>query len=329
MKTTKKLLCVLLAALMLATAAPIAFAVSVTYTIQDGVLTVNGSGAMDNYNTTEPEWREKANEITSIVIGDGITYVGAYAFKDMVNVTTVSVPASVTSFGAYAFSGCKALKTVSLPAKSTEVERGVFSDCSALTSITIPETVETIRSYAFSNTGLTEIFLPLSVKLIEKFAFSGCSALKKITIKNTKCNIVSGSLPPATPEGSEEEPVTIYAVYNSTGDNYAIANKYAFVRIPDEDKPDYGTPETIQEVVQVSKEELKDTSIGAFFRRIIELLTPNKKEEESTEVFDPIVVTGPGADIGRFILKSPFGTVIMRLRELFKASFVSGLKDML
>ena len=337
MKLTKRLLAVFLAALMLATIAPFVVAAPVTYTIADGVLTVSGQGEMDSYSAVIPDWRAKANEITSIVVGDGITAIGAYAFKDLVNVTDVTLPASVTSIGAYAFSNCTALKNIRLPAESTSVARGTFADCKALTAITIPDKVETICSYAFSGTGLTEIFLPLSVKTIEKYAFSNCTALKKITIKNTKCNIISDSLPPATPIGSDEEPVTIYAVYNSNGDNYAIANNYAVVNIPDEDKPATATPESIQEVIQISEQELKETKIGAFFRRLFELLGLTKKEAAVTvesagsgsgsgeaasdSSSKPLVITGPGAEIGNFIMKTSLASFIMTLREAFASLF--------
>ena len=333
MKLTKKLLAALLAALMLLTAMPFAFAAPVTYTIENGVLTVSGSGIMPSYQYQDRPWvgaQDEADVLnaTSIVI-KGFSTIGAYAFQNLTKVTSVTIPANVTSIDVYAFNGCTSLQNVTLPAGLTVIDRGTFLSCASLTNITIPDKVETICSYAFSNTGLTEIFLPMSVKTLEKYAFSGCNALKKITIKNTKCNIVSGSLPPATPAGYNEEPVTIYAVYKSTGDNYAIANNYAYVRIVDEDKPAYETPDTVQEVIAVSKEELKDTSFGAFIRRMIELLTGVFKKNEKEPVEVPFSITGPGADLGGFIMKSPLAEYILRIRNFFSSSLGGALADVL
>ena len=336
MKLTKKLIAVLLAALMLVTVFPVAFAEgepAMAYTIADGVLTCSGTGAMPSYQYQDRPWANAEDEAqvleaTSIVV-EGFTTVGAYAFKDLKKVTTVTLADTVEDIDMYAFSGCEALTSITLPETMTAVNRGTFSGCKALEGITVPNQVETIVSYAFSGSGLKEIFLPLSVKKIEKYAFANCEALKKVTIKNTKCDIVDGAFPPPPVEGSDEEPLTIYAVYNSAGDNYAIAKGYPSVHIPDEDKPDLGTPETIQEVLHVSEQNMKETKIGAFLRRLFELLGLSKKDEVVTDEnadnadngASTLNITGPGAFLGNFLMKSSFAGVILKLRETFQKYF--------
>ena len=74
------------------------------WTFSDGKLTVTGTGAIPNYNAADNKapWAEKP--ITELVIGDGITAIGAYAFYGQSSLKgTLTLPGSVKSVGAYAF----------------------------------------------------------------------------------------------------------------------------------------------------------------------------------------------------------------------------------
>ncbi len=57
--------------------------------------------------------------LTNVVIPDGVTSIGAGAFRDCRRLTAVRIPASVTSIGADAFSGC--------PLKYAEVPQGSYA----------------------------------------------------------------------------------------------------------------------------------------------------------------------------------------------------------
>ena len=74
------------------------------WTFSDGKLTVTGTGAIPNYNAADNKapWAKKP--ITELVIGDGITAIGEYAFYDQSGLKgTLTLPSSVTSVGKYAF----------------------------------------------------------------------------------------------------------------------------------------------------------------------------------------------------------------------------------
>ena len=339
MKLTKKLLAVLLAAMMLLTAVPFAFAGDMTYTLADGVLTVSGSGAMPDFQYRDHPWKGTENEAdvlnaTSIVI-EGFTTIGSYAFKNFTKATSVTIPAAVTEIGMYAFNGCEALADVTLPAGITEINNGTFNGCKALTGIVLPEKVETIDSYAFSNTGLTEITLPMSVKRVDKYAFSNCTALKKVVVKNNAIELIDGCFPAPYASEGDTVPLTIYSVYNSKADNFAIAKGYGYERIPDENKPDLGTPETVQEVIQKSEQEMKDTKIGGFLRRLFELLGIKKTEKAEKEGTGSgsgsgaeaenggMKITGPGKDLANFLMRTSFADIILTLREAVQSIFGS------
>ena len=78
------------------------------WSLQDGVLTISGTGEMDNYllygsnkfnEDIKPSWNEDKEQITSVVIEEGITSIGDYAFYDCDNLKKIIIPKSVTSIG--------------------------------------------------------------------------------------------------------------------------------------------------------------------------------------------------------------------------------------
>jgi uncharacterized protein YjdB len=78
------------------------------WTLLDGKLTVSGSGAMANYGDTPKAsttalWFQYCDSISTIVIGEGVTSIGNYAFAYLPAVTSVTIPGSVTSIGYSAF----------------------------------------------------------------------------------------------------------------------------------------------------------------------------------------------------------------------------------
>ena len=210
---TKKLrlLSAVLAICMLLTIAPItAFASTGSGTCGDngdniswelddsGTLTLTGSGAMRDYAYSSgggddvSPWREfeMGNDIKKIVVGDGITSIGSYAFCDCGEVTEVSLPAGLKKIGYAAFESCEKFKNINLPDGLETIENYAFNSCSALESITaIPDQITKIGFGVFSGcSSLTEITLPAGLQEIECDAFDNCSALTKITIDESNEN---------------------------------------------------------------------------------------------------------------------------------------------
>jgi len=67
-------------------------------------------------------------EITDLVIPDGVTGIGGYAFSGCNALTSVTIPASVISIGGYAFSGCSGLTEItSMAETSPALGASVFS----------------------------------------------------------------------------------------------------------------------------------------------------------------------------------------------------------
>ena len=92
-----------------------------------GVLTISGTGAMPNWtNDTKSEWHAYADRITKVIVEEGVTTIGNYAFSGLNNLTEVVLPAGVTAINADAFSYNPALKTLHLPASLSTVGQGIL-----------------------------------------------------------------------------------------------------------------------------------------------------------------------------------------------------------
>ena len=100
-----------------------------------GVLTVSGTGAMADYNLDYPEFYQYRDLITSIVIENGITYIGKYAFFALHSVETATVPESVTEIASSAFSNCFALKNITIGSGVKGIGEAAFYSCTGLAAV--------------------------------------------------------------------------------------------------------------------------------------------------------------------------------------------------
>lgn len=97
--------------------------------VNDGTLTVSGSGAMSDYSKHSMPWYDYASKIKKVVISEGITAIGKNAFNAETvgfSFTDVSLPSTLGAIGDYAFYGCKSLSKVTLPASVNTVGRFAF-----------------------------------------------------------------------------------------------------------------------------------------------------------------------------------------------------------
>ena len=135
-------------------------------------------------------YSDNDTETTNLIIPQGVTSIGNYAFYGCSGLTSVTIPNSVTSIGNYAFYGCSGLTSVTIPNSVTSIGSYAFQYCSGLTSIDIPSSVTSIRNYTFIGcSGLTFITIPNGVTTIGSSAFYGCSGLTSLTIPNSITSI--------------------------------------------------------------------------------------------------------------------------------------------
>lgn len=130
--------------------------------------------------------------VKDLIIPDGVTSIGDWAFSGCSNLTSVVIPDSVTSIGDWAFSNCTSLTSVTIGNSVTSIGSGTFGGCSGLTSITIPDSVTSIGNYAFRVcSGLTSATIGNRVASIGKYAFDCCKGLTSITIPDSVMSIDS------------------------------------------------------------------------------------------------------------------------------------------
>ena len=179
-------------------------------------LTISGDGAMADYeNSDDLPWEGWEQNITKIVIENGVTRIGNKAFYDY-RETKITLPDSVTSIGKEAFYYCGNLGEVKLPQNLTDIGDKAFAYCSDLENVEIPAGVKTIGvaaflgctklgsvtnmkgvtdigASAFGSSGLTSIDIPSSVTKIGASAFSNCENLVSVTNMKGVTNIGEGA----------------------------------------------------------------------------------------------------------------------------------------
>lgn len=174
------------------------------YNSNTKTLQIKGSGEMWPARFPSPPWSNYRSDIITIIMEDGVTTIGEYAFSDCSSLKNITIPSSVTTIGDYAFSNCSSLTSFAIPSNITTIGQGTFSGCQSLASITIPSSITTIskESFAFCSSltsvtissgvsiidegvfwycyGMTNITIPSSIETIGKDAFSKCSNLTEI-----------------------------------------------------------------------------------------------------------------------------------------------------
>ena len=194
MKKTSKILSIILAILMMVTIIPITASAAaysgtcgdnLTWTYDDatGTLTISGTGAMNDYKSNNRPWESYEDKIKDVIIEEGVTTIGTYAFYHCGKLASVTIPNGATIIGKSAFYACYGLTEVIIPDSVTTIDENAFGSCRDLTKVSIGKGVKSINRRAFSYCdNLTNIVIPKNVTTIEETAFSCCENLLSITV---------------------------------------------------------------------------------------------------------------------------------------------------
>ena len=107
--------------------------------LTNGVLTITGSGPMDDYSWDSlAPWYSEKSSITQVEIS-GATSIGNYSFYECASLTTITITDSITSIGQFTFYGCWKLASITIPESVTSIEEWTFGSCASLKTITFPE----------------------------------------------------------------------------------------------------------------------------------------------------------------------------------------------
>ena len=160
------------------------------WTLEDGVLTVSGTGAMyDSEEYRDSPFYSIRDQITAIVIEDGITSIGDRMFGGCA-VQDVSIGKSVERIGQWTFTYCTELQSIVIPDNVTFIDDQAFFGCEGLQSLDLGNGVKYIGGNAFENCeSLQSVTIPDSVETIDGYAFSHCIKLKSVEIGDGVKNI--------------------------------------------------------------------------------------------------------------------------------------------
>ena len=190
---------------------------NLTWTFEDGTLTISGEGVMEDYYSYSPDYLPPWSQltVTSIVVEEGVAYLGVNAFgrfKDD-TVASISLPASLTEMGRGALGnrldvisiaegnevfkiidGCLIKNDIQVilgcdtsiipdDGSIRSIGEDAFAGCEELNEIVIPDGVKTICNGAFRNCkNLVSVTLPESVVYIGAEAFEDCFKLNSIDL---------------------------------------------------------------------------------------------------------------------------------------------------
>ncbi len=181
---------------------------------ESNTLYLFGMGAPLNYweeNGEFAPWMEEYREqITKVVVMEGVTAIGSDSFRNCPNIVSVEIPETVTQIGVEAFlncssleevdlpaglvalgdndvaidnvfKGCTSLRTVSVPGGSITTGDATFAECSDLEEAIIEEGMRSVGNHCFaSNTSLTKVTIPSSIMWIGFYAFANCPELTDV-----------------------------------------------------------------------------------------------------------------------------------------------------
>ncbi len=150
----------------------------------DGTLYVFCEGDMPDFSLETMEdspWYEESRNVRSIVVCDGVTSIGDYAFLSCWYAEDVYIPESVTRIGCGAFGYCESLREAYLPDALCAIEPLTFCGCTSLEFVWVPENLTDVGSYAFCDcSSLDSLYIPDTVTTIGYHAFEGCAAMREI-----------------------------------------------------------------------------------------------------------------------------------------------------
>ena len=138
---------------------------NLTWTLSaDGTLTISGNGPMKDYDSEEHghrydrPWEKLCDKIKVVVLENGVTSTGDYAFADCKNLVTISMADTVTSVSFGSFYNCPSLEEVTIPENVTIIGYCSFNGCINLKKVTIPKAVKVIDTAAFGVRNLKDVY---------------------------------------------------------------------------------------------------------------------------------------------------------------------------
>ncbi|MBQ0118439.1 MAG: leucine-rich repeat domain-containing protein, partial [Bacteroidales bacterium] len=191
--------------------------------IAGDTLIITGSGEMYDYTISHPaEWYLSNDKITKLIMDDGITRIGDYAFYSLSNknLKEIALPNSVETIGKYAFAECSYLKTITLGAKLEDIDEYAFQNDERLIYVNCyAEEPPVLQENAFDN---YDIYLQVPCEVVDEYKVA--KGWKLFNKENVSClsaegKTVTGDDVIVTPSATE---ATFVWPSNDQADSYSL-----------------------------------------------------------------------------------------------------------
>ena len=181
--------------------------ISYSYDETTKVLTVSGKGAIRDFEYKQSlgiamtPWRVEAREAVKIVVEDGITSIGKYAFYKCESVQEIVIGNDVTFIEDHAFEWCNNLKKVTMgknvkhikdafigPSPYADFQAVYISDLEAWCKIqfdgvySTPFNINGNANLYLNGEKITEVIVPESITDIKDWTFCGVTNLEKVVL---------------------------------------------------------------------------------------------------------------------------------------------------
>ena len=156
-----------------------------TWTYSDGNLIISGTGEMYDYYVNTPPWDGYRNEIKSVIIGEGITYIGGKSLEGLTNMTSISISSTVESTGAYILRYCNSLTSLTIPGNVKSIGEDAVYECNKLKNLTLEVGITNIWNSFWKLPALEEVTIPEGIEDMGYEEFSNCGSLKKVNLPST------------------------------------------------------------------------------------------------------------------------------------------------
>ena len=178
---------------------------NLNWVLEDNVLTISGTGEMTDWTSNDSSsseaapWRSERNNIKEIVIEDGVTSIGAYAFSKCQSLKKIVIPPSVCKIADKAFFDTTQKKNVYISdlsmwckidfngttANPLNVEGNLYINNELVKVIVIPNDISILKDNTFHTcVNIEDVIIPDNVTHIGK-TFYNCANLKSVTISES------------------------------------------------------------------------------------------------------------------------------------------------
>ncbi len=186
-----------------------------------GCMCIYGTGAMKDYKNGQSEdFRIKKLTENYVIIGDGVTRIGDYAFANFSELLIVEIGDTVESIGTDAFSMCGKLNYIAIPEQVTEISERVFYGCMYLDTLDAPN-VTRIGNGAFYGCARLKHLNTAPITYIDDSGLRECKILDKLVLPDKLEYIGKYAL-------DDCDHLVLYVNANTVGHQYAVDNNISY-----------------------------------------------------------------------------------------------------